>query len=240
MEVQIKGIDLAKVLRNVILWQEQEVSLTQGKVLASFASTEVSFYSTDGYTAVCDWVSYSMPLDDLPPVYNFWFTEDEMDTLLMAAVDSKTGALTIHLKEDGIEIGYSVERKYEDPEKAKDPENLKETGKTLVDGSVFFGEPGAIPEWVDALEEALEEAETGRLYPGVSDFAMRPERLVKFFRVRADKEAPVDMRLLAPLNEKAGPMAAVRIGHTFRALTNFVNRDEARKHLKPEHQGFLW
>lgn len=241
LEVQVKGVDLAKVLRNVILWQEQEVSLTQGRVFASFSAVEVSFYSTDGFTAVSDWVAYSIPFGDLDFLQNYWLSEDEIDTLLMAAVDSKTGALTIHLSPESILIGYAVEPKYEDPEKAKDPENLKEIGKTLVDGSVFLGESGVIPEWVDALEEALEEAE-GNSHMGEAQhsFAMRPERLVKFFRVRADKEAPVDMRLLAPLNTRAGPMAAIKIGHTFRALTNFVNREVAKENLKPEHMVFLW
>lgn len=234
LSVQIRGSELAKVIRNAQLWQEEGVSLTNGRALLSFGRNELTLYSTDGYTAMKDEIEYNEPTTMAHDDYVFyWFTEDQMDSFLMMAVDAKTGPLRIEFDlVEGVKLPYDIT-----PE---DKDN--KTKKVLKEGSVFFGEPSDLPEWCQALEEALELAElpeSGDLQ-FETQIAMRPERLVKFFRVRTDKEAPVDFRFMTPWNPKGGPMAAVKIGFTFRALINFVNRDVAKMNLTEEQQVFMW
>lgn len=226
--VQIKGAELAKVIRNAMLWQEEGVSLTNGRALLSFGLNELTLYSTDGYTAMRDSIEYGEEFSGINDL-NFWFTEDQMDSFLMMAVEAKTGPLRIEFDSSGVKLPYDIT-----PE---DKDN--KTKKVLKDGSVFFGEPSDLPDWAEALEEALELAESG-VWRTESRIAMRPERLVKFFRVRTDKEAPVDFFFMEPFNERSGPMAAVKIGYTFRALVNFVNRDVAKMNLTEEQQVFMW
>jgi alpha-glucosidase (family GH31 glycosyl hydrolase) len=237
-QAQIKGVELAKVIRNAMLWQEPGVKWTQkseeepgGRVILSFAVAELSFYATDGYAAVRDFIEYSEAIPHFTPgkTREFWFTDDEMEALLAMAVDSKTGPLTLRWDQDHVQLDYSVS--VDDKKKI-----------ILGEGSVFFGEPTEFPDWAEGLEDALELAENPEKGDrmSMSEFALRPERLVKFLRVRADKEAPVDFRFLVPMNSKSGPMAAVKIGHTFRGLVNFVNRDVAREKLPEEQKGFMW
>lgn len=242
--VQIKGVDLAKVIRNAMLWQDPGVSWTKGRVLLSFAGSELSLYSTDGYTAARDHVAYAEELQQFSTgkTWEFWFSEREMEVFLLMAVDSKTGPLSISWDTEHVTLPYGYDVKYEDPEKAKNPENLKETGIVLTDGTSFFGEPTDFPEWAEALEEALETAEDPQAGERQLqlDVALRPERIRKLLNVRADREAPVDFRFLTPMNANAGPMAAVKIGATFRALVNFVHRQTARENLVGEQKDFLW
>ena len=227
--VQVKGVDFAKVIRNVILWQDQDVRLTQGKALLSFSATELSMYSCDGWTAVRDEVSY-VPVE-MTDTIEYLLTEDEMDTLLLAAVESKTGPLTLHVTAIALKLDYDVIPEDKD----------SKTKKSLKEGTIFLGERSTVPEWVDALEEALEYADQDSVESYPQDvFCLRPERFMKFVRVRADKEAPIDMKLLRPINPKAGPMAAVKIGFTFRGLVNFVNREVALENLTDEQKVFLW
>ncbi len=228
-QLQAHGPSLAKVLRNVELFHDSGVSFTQGKGYMLFTSDSLVVYGTDGWIAAKDSVDWNSGVEK-DFTMGFSYTGDQLDALIQMAVAVKTQTLSFNVSPLWYELPFSWDLKKN--EKDKEFVSIEEKVTKYEDRT-------PCPEWVDAIEEALEEAEAGNTFPQ-DTFALRPDRLRRFTQLRVDKDAPLDFRWIEPINKNAGPLAVVKAGHTFRGLVNFVNRDTAKARASEEDLGYYW
>ncbi len=223
IHVSVKGPELVRVLTNVSLWHDPGVSFSKGKVVAEFGTNQISFFSTDGFVSVLD----SLKIENEHLSHEvFELDEVDIDRMLLAARDVKTKTLEFTLSEGGIILPYEFE--------------VDEKNKVTLTGpgSRVVGFLTTLPQWVEAT--ALEIYDPGQTPYMMSALAIRPERWLKLSRVRADKDAPIDVLFVDPINPKAPAMAVVKIGGTFRALVNFVDRNVAIAGLGEKAKDYLW
>jgi hypothetical protein len=223
--VQVKGSDLTRVLVNIDLW------LVSGYLHVD--EDGIRGYSTDGFVACADVAELQGKSDDWMPgdEYLYEVTADDIDHLLL--ITRKVGQKPVEviftetcLTVDGFD--FVNEGTDDKPKWVLDvnPEAESSFGIGKVD----------MPEWVHLLLDSVTNIE--EKCP-VTNLAFRAERFLKLSRVRSDNLAPIDMVLVPPLNSEAGPMVLVRIGDTFRALVNSVNREVAIAN-QPDDRGWFW
>ena len=107
-----------------------------------------------------------------------------------------------------------------------------------ADGSLMG--PIASPEaaWNDILPLIDVDAHEPQGLPAT--VAFNATRFARFGRVKALKDAPMDIRFLAMPTDVAAPIAVVKIGPTFRGEIQGVRREAAKEHLGAEAQDCFW
>lgn len=218
--IEIKGSELVRVLTNVGLWHDP--GAMTGLAYLHFEGASMDAYATDGYVAATDALETALHEDGGGGF--FALSESEMDRLLLAAREVKTKTITL-------EVDLRIKLPYVFNEDEKGKISISED-----EGSTEIGIVANPPEWCVALAEEMIEP-VGMAY---EVFAMRPERWLKLSRVKADKNAPIDVIFLQPWNQKAPAMAAIKIGGTFRALVNFVEREKAKEAIGENAKGWMW
>lgn len=218
----VKGRELVKALSNVALWHDPNEKISEGCVVMHVTESHVEFFAFDGFVAAMDSIP-GVDYEDASRTYRL--STDDVDRLLLAA--RAVGTKDIQLDAGArIEVPYGF--------------TLDDKGKwsLAAEGSrTYIGDGAEFPQWCDAFYDALMYAEPVSV-GGV--WAIRPERFLKLSRVRADKDAPIDMCIIEAFNPMAPAVAAIKIGPTFRALVNFVNRDVAKENLGDLALDYLW
>lgn len=230
--VTVKAVDLTRVLVNMDLW-----------LVAGYLHVDedgIRGYSTDGFVAmadVCELQGKStdwLPGDD----YLYKVDEDDLDHLLL--ITRKIGAkpLEITCEEDCLYIsGYVFKNEGKDEKPKWVLEEREDAGSSFGTNEDLF------PEWIHLL---IDSVTVQRETISTDSLAFRPERFLKLSRVRSDNLAPIDMVFVPPVRPETpgkpnpGPMVLVRIGNTFRAIVNSVNRDVAISNLQEGQESWFW
>lgn len=223
--VQVKPGDLTRALVNADLWLDDESSLA----FIQFEASGIRTYSTDGFVAMTDFCPYVGSPEELGLLADeptFHVMPEAIDQLLVYTRKG-TKVIEVDVLEDRFEIPVSLS--YDEATKKY----------TLGEGTSGFGEYVLSPPWASVLLEEDDRDEEILL----SRIAVRAERFLKLSRVRADSLAPIDMKFINPWNSNAPAMALVKIGATFRAAVNLVNREVAMKNAAEgaeDKSGYFW
>lgn len=209
MKIEIKGTELVRVLTNVNLWLDETPAVFYICPLGIFV------HGTDDYLAVMDWCPVRLD----PPTAEIWFElhAEDFDVLLTAAREVKSKDLSVDVTPGSLVVPYHVERD------EKDKIVLTEGSSSLVthEADEFSG-------WLEIFSEAM-DTDCVKMERG---FAIRAERWLKLCRVKAEKDAPIDVRFLPDR------MAAIKIGSSFRALVRFLDRGIAKEAI--EKKEMMW
>jgi hypothetical protein len=237
-----KGPEVVRSLSNASLWHEKDNSLAPYVFMyVSFLQGTLSFYSTDSYVAAVDSCGFTIPEDQETASLQkgVKLTEDDVDKFLLAARAVKT-------KDLGITLGDTLRLPYIFEQDDKGKWSISEEGGSsdVESSGLFRATPigsyhQGIPNWVEAFDGVLHDAECCVADPA-SVFAIRPERFLKLSRVRADRDAPIDIQIVDAINPRSPEMAAIKIGPTFRAIVNFVDREQAKARLGDNAAEWMW
>lgn len=226
--ITLKGSELVRILTNVSLWHDPNA--VGGLAYMTFRQNLIEVFSSDGYVGALDSLEYE---SDTWTYATLALTEMDVDKIVMASREVKTKTIDIYIDPDTCKLhlpyDFSLGEKGATARSA--PKLTLEEGESLVGEAI-----PSMPDWCLAIYDETLEPEV----KSTSIFAMRPERWLKFSRVKADKDAPIDVAFLDPWNNKAPLMAAVRIGGTFRALVNLVERDKAKTALGDKAKEWMW
>lgn len=219
LTVEIKGSELVRVLTNISLWHEK-TDLFGEHAWLHLSGGRIYAVATDGYVGVKDHLDIE-PVEDL----FFWkLATGDVDRLVMAAREVKTKTIEITLADNAINLPYDFD--------------VDEKGKiSIKEGTSCVGEGVPSPEdWVNAILDVDLDPEP----ISHSTWAIRPERWLKLSRVKADKDAPIDVMFVDSWNSKAPSLAVIKIGGSFRAAVNLVDRQKAAQKLGDKADFYLW
>lgn len=168
---KIPAPDLDRIIQNVLLYADPK-SMHLNEVLFESAGGKLYAYSCDDYVAVSDYVDFNYPIRKHP----FSFSIEDLD---------RVG--------DWIKKDKKVVHKYDIIIRPKMTGVIFECDDTSTDeesDNIFI--PDIVPSgnW-NTVFEVLNLDLEGFYAP---DWAIRPERLVKLARLKADKEAPIVIR----------------------------------------------
>lgn len=208
------------MLTNVNLWLDETPAVFYICPLGIFV------HGTDDYVAVMDWCP--VRLDH--PTEEIWFelhTED-FDALLAAAREVKSKDLSVDVTPGSLVVPYHVER--DDGTEGSTSASGRKGKIVLTEGSssLVTHEADEFSGWLEIFSEAM-DTDCVKMERG---FAIRAERWLKLGRVKAEKDAPIDVRFLPDR------MAAIKIGSSFRALVRFLDRNIAKEAI--EKKEMMW
>lgn len=173
MPLKIPAPELDRIVQNALLYADEK-AMRLNEVLFTSNPGYLGVYSCDDYVVVHDYCSADSPLRDFAlSVSN---TKDLGDWIKKDKKVVHKYDITIRSKMTGM-IFECDEVPYEDSDEESP-------------GLFFSDSPTNWDSW-KLVFELLNEDNMPRVIP---DFAIRPERLAKLARLKADKEAPIHMR----------------------------------------------
>lgn len=170
--MKIPALDLDRVIQNVLLYADPKAVRLQEILFETPGDGNLYVYSCDDYVAVSDYTSIDLPVRKHP----FSFSIEDID------------ALGTWIKKD-----KKVVHKYDITIRPKMTGVIFECEDTSSDedsDNIFISDQTPSELW-DTVFEILNLDLEGFYAP---DWAIRPERLVKLARLKADKEAPIIIR----------------------------------------------
>lgn len=173
--MKIPALDLDRIIQNALLYADPKAMRVREVLFDTPGDGNLYVYSFDDYVAVVD----STPCDLLLRKDPFSFTIEDIE------------ALGTWIKKD-----KKVVHKYEIDIRTKMTGLLFECDETSSDedsDNIFIADRAPSEVW-DTIFETLNLDLEGFYIP---DWAIRPERLVKLARLKADKEAPIVIRGVA-------------------------------------------
>lgn len=170
--MKIPALDLDRVIQNVLLYADPKAVRLQEVLFETPGDGNLYVYSCDDYVAVSDYTPIDLPIKKYP----FSFSIEDVD------------ALGTWIKKD-----KKVVHKYDIIVRPKMTGVIFECEDTSSDedsDNIFLSEQAPSELW-DTVFEIIDLDLEGFYAP---DWAIRPERLVKLARLKADKEAPIIIR----------------------------------------------
>lgn len=170
--MKIPALDLDRVIQNVLLYADPKAVRLQEVLFETPGDGNLYVYSCDDYVAVSDYTSIDLPVRKHP----FSFSIQDVDAL-----------------GDWIKKDKKVVHKYDITIRPKMTGVIFECEDTSSDeeSDNFFISDRAPSDLWGTVFEILNLDLEGFYAP---DWAIRPERLVKLARLKADKEAPIIIR----------------------------------------------
>lgn len=170
--MKIPALDLDRVIQNVLLYADPKAVRLQEILFETPGDGNLYVYSCDDYVAVSDYTSIDLPVRKHP----FSFSIQDVDAL-----------------GDWIKKDKKVVHKYDITIRPKMTGVIFECEDTSSDeeSDNFFISDRAPSDLWGTVFEILNLDLEGFYAP---DWAIRPERLVKLARLKADKEAPIIIR----------------------------------------------
>lgn len=169
ISIKVPAPELDRLLQNVLLFSDKK-AMRLNEILFESQNNQLYGYSCDDYVAVSDWID----LDGVVRSYPFAFSIDDVE------------ALAEWVKKD-----KKVVHKYDIIIRPKMTGIIFECEDTSTDeesDNIFLTEIVPSKNW-NVVFEILNLDLPTRLV-----FASRPERVSKLWRLKADKEAPLDFR----------------------------------------------
>lgn len=204
-----KGTDIARALDNALLFCDAKAEYLPGIVHVEFSAGGIAFSACDDYATGRDRVG-EVTLATADA--RFQMAEADADAVVKFARSARTKSVVLELSDEklSITIGDEVEAYYV----AK-----------------------AFHPWDDILPLIDVDAHESAGLPHT--VAFNAARFARFGRVKALKDAPMDIRFYRGPSAEA-PVALVKIGPTFRGEIQGVRREAAMKHLGPEAMECFW
>lgn len=171
--MKIPAPDLDRIIQNALLYADQKAIRLQEILFETPGDGNLYVYSCDDYVAVSDYAPFDLRLRKFP----FSFSIADVDTL-----------------GDWIKKDKKVVHKYEIDIQPKMTGMIFECDETSSDDepdNIFLEETVPSDLWETVIHELLNLDLEGFYAP---DWAIRPERLVKLARLKAEKEAPIIIR----------------------------------------------
>lgn len=206
MSFKVPAPELDRVIQNVLLYADPK-AMKLNEILFVFSGAQLRVYSCDDYVTVCDSLTTDLGLD-----YVFSLKIEDVDKL-----------------GDWIKQDKKVVHKYSITLQKKMTGMLFECEDTSTDDesdNIFLSEIIPSEAW-DLVFQLLDEDAERRM---IGNFAIRPERLTKLARLKADKEAPIDQR---GVDINGYLIIQFRKGSTLRGAIMPVTREKVKEE-------FLW
>lgn len=140
----------------------------------------------------------------------FALAEESADTICKAARSARSSAVTLALDDDRVSL-------------------------KVGDDETWYEAIAPSPAWDDILPLIDVDAHKPQELPAT--VAFNAARFARFGRVKALKDAPMDIRFLAT---ESAPVALVKIGPTFRGELQGLRREEAFRHLGEAAADCFW